>query len=106
MWRGITILTDKYKTTLVNEDRDLPDTLNRFFARYYKQHSGVTVERQVTGPEEEQTLTLQHCILKSCADQLAGVFKDIFNLSLQQSAVPISLKTTTIFPIPKKTAIT
>ena len=125
MWKGIKTQTDyKYKTTLVSEDRDLPDTLKRFFARFDKQRSGVTVERQETGPEEEQTLTLQHhqvrssvrridtnkttgpdwvsgCILRSCADQLAGVFTDICNLSLRQAAVPTCLKTTTIFPIPK-----
>ena len=54
MWKGIKTLTDfKYETTLVSKDRDLPDTLNRFFARFDKQHSGVTVERQETGPEEE-----------------------------------------------------
>ncbi|KAK3543953.1 hypothetical protein QTP70_031863 [Hemibagrus guttatus] len=40
--------------------------------------------------------------LKSCADQLAGVFTNIFNLSLQQALVPTCLKSTTIVPVPKK----
>ena len=37
--------------------------------------------------------------LRSCADQLAGVF---FNISLQQSEVPICFKKMTIIPVPKK----
>ncbi len=44
-------------------------------------------------------------ILKSCADRLAGVFTNIFNLSLQQAVVPTCLKATTIVPVPKKQAV-
>ncbi|KAI3365752.1 hypothetical protein L3Q82_000762 [Scortum barcoo] len=44
--------------------------------------------------------------LKLCADQLAGVFLDIFNLSLQLATVPVSLKTSIIVPVPKKSAVT
>ncbi|KAK3554035.1 hypothetical protein QTP70_019154 [Hemibagrus guttatus] len=42
------------------------------------------------------------CTLKSCADQLAEVFTNIFNLSLQQAVVPTCLRSTTIVPVPKK----
>ncbi|CDQ63293.1 unnamed protein product [Oncorhynchus mykiss] len=38
----------------------------------------------------------------ACADQLAGVFRDIFNQSLSQSAVPTCFKRATIVPVPKK----
>ncbi|KAI3352073.1 hypothetical protein L3Q82_020885, partial [Scortum barcoo] len=38
--------------------------------------------------------------------QLAGVFLDIFNLSLQLATVPVSLKTSIIVPVPKKSAVT
>ena len=41
-------------------------------------------------------------ILRACADQLAGVFTDIFNQSLSQSAVPTCFKRVTIVPVPKK----
>ncbi|KAI3374042.1 hypothetical protein L3Q82_022595 [Scortum barcoo] len=41
--------------------------------------------------------------LKVCADQLADVFADIFNLSLLQSVVPTCFKETII--VPKKTKI-
>ena len=41
--------------------------------------------------------------LKVCADQLADVFTDIFNLSLLQSVVPACFKETIIVPVPQKT---
>ncbi|KAK1803808.1 hypothetical protein P4O66_003735 [Electrophorus voltai] len=41
-------------------------------------------------------------VLKACADQLALVFTDIFNLSLTLGIVPSSFKHSTIFPVPKK----
>ena len=41
-------------------------------------------------------------VLRACADQLAGVFTDIFNQSLPQSAVPTCFKWATIVPVPKK----
>jgi len=44
--------------------------------------------------------------LKECADQLAPVFTSIFNLSLQQAIVPTFLKSATIIPVPKTSAIT
>ncbi|CDQ89637.1 unnamed protein product, partial [Oncorhynchus mykiss] len=40
--------------------------------------------------------------LRACADQLAGVFTDIFNQSLYQSDVPTCFKGATIVPVPKK----
>ena len=43
--------------------------------------------------------------LKVCADQLADVLTDIFNLSLLQSVVPACFKETIIVPVPKKTKI-
>ncbi|KAK1797989.1 hypothetical protein P4O66_000750 [Electrophorus voltai] len=41
-------------------------------------------------------------VLKACADQLAPVFADIFNLSLTLGIVPSSFKRSTIVPVPKK----
>ncbi|KAI5089711.1 gastrula zinc finger protein XlCGF28.1-like [Silurus meridionalis] len=40
-------------------------------------------------------------VLRACAEQLAGVFTDIFNLSLAQAAVPTCFKCTSIVPVPK-----
>ncbi|KAK1806971.1 hypothetical protein P4O66_005464, partial [Electrophorus voltai] len=41
-------------------------------------------------------------VLKACADQLALVFTDIFNLSLTLGIIPSSFKRSTIVPVPKK----
>ncbi|KAK1786701.1 hypothetical protein P4O66_017100 [Electrophorus voltai] len=41
-------------------------------------------------------------VLKACADQLAPVITDIFNLSLTLGIVPSSFKRSTIVPVPKK----
>jgi len=45
------------------------------------------------------------CVLKACAPDLAGVFTDIFNLSLSPSVVPNSFKGATIIPVPKKPSV-
>ncbi len=44
--------------------------------------------------------------LKSCADQLAPIFKQIFNRSLELCEVPSCFKRSTIIPVPKKPQIT
>jgi hypothetical protein len=45
-------------------------------------------------------------VLRACADQLASVFTDIFNLSLSESVIPTCFKQTTIVPVPKNTKVT
>jgi hypothetical protein len=45
-------------------------------------------------------------VLRACADQLAGVFMDIFNQSLSQFSVPTCFKRATIVPVPKKAKVT
>ncbi len=40
-------------------------------------------------------------VLRSCADQLAGLFTSIFNQSLATSVVPTSFKKSIIIPVPK-----
>ncbi|KAK3556234.1 hypothetical protein QTP70_006917 [Hemibagrus guttatus] len=44
-------------------------------------------------------------VLRECAEQLADVFIDIFNISLSSAIVPTCLKTTTIIPMPKKSTV-
>jgi hypothetical protein len=46
------------------------------------------------------------CVHRACADQLAGVFTDIFNLYLSQSVVPTCYNMSTIVPVPKKAKVT
>jgi hypothetical protein len=45
-------------------------------------------------------------VLKACADELASVFTDIFNLSLTESEIPVCFKQTTIIPVPKDAKLT
>ena len=45
-------------------------------------------------------------VLQACADQLAGDFTDIFNMSLTESVIPTCFKQTTIVPVPKNTKAT
>ena len=42
----------------------------------------------------------------ACADLLAGVFTDIFNMSLIRSVIPTCFKQTTIVHVPKNTQAT
>ena len=42
------------------------------------------------------------CLLKLCADQLSGVFTDMFNTSFSQCKIPHCFKKSTIIPVPKK----
>ncbi|KAK3534019.1 hypothetical protein QTP86_000530 [Hemibagrus guttatus] len=44
-------------------------------------------------------------VLRECAEQLADVSTDIFNISLSSAVVPTCLKTTTIIPVPKKSPV-
>uniref|UniRef100_A0A6I8QMV9 Reverse transcriptase domain-containing protein n=1 Tax=Xenopus tropicalis TaxID=8364 RepID=A0A6I8QMV9_XENTR len=41
-------------------------------------------------------------VLRACADQLAPVFTEIFNISLSQSVIPTCFKESIIVPVPKK----
>ena len=105
---------------IAGSNAPLPDELNAFYIRFEQEVSermpstleepvsGVTVAdvraafskvnpRKATGPDG-----VPGRVLRSCVDQLAGVFADIFNLSLQQSEVPICFKKMTIIPVPKK----
>ncbi|KAF7654835.1 hypothetical protein LDENG_00064190 [Lucifuga dentata] len=56
--------------------------------------------QKVPGPDHILPSTFKHC-----ADQLAPIFTDIFNQSLQMCTVPSCLKTLTVIPVPKKSRI-
>ncbi|KAI5611468.1 gastrula zinc finger protein XlCGF28.1-like [Silurus asotus] len=117
-----------YKTTSPASDRDasLPDALNDFYARFEVQNN--VVARKTIPPPTDQVLCLTTAevrktlcrvnprksagpdnipgrVLRECAEQLADVFTDIFNISLSSNIVPTCLKTTTIVPVPKKSTV-
>lgn len=52
--------------------------------------------RKAAGPD-----SIPGRVPKAWAEQLAGVFTDIFNLSLAQAAVPACFKSTSIILVPK-----
>ncbi len=57
--------------------------------------------RKASGPDG-----ISPACLKVCADQLAPIFTQIFNRSLEQCEVPCCFKRSTIIPVPKKPKIT
>ncbi|KAI5087280.1 gastrula zinc finger protein XlCGF28.1-like [Silurus meridionalis] len=102
MWQGIQAITN-YKTTspACDHDASLPDALNDFYppAEVRKTLSRVN-PRKSAGPDN-----IPGRVLRECAEQLADVFTDIFNISLSSNVVPTCLTTTTIVPVPKKSTV-
>ncbi|KAK3516544.1 hypothetical protein QTP70_021739 [Hemibagrus guttatus] len=102
MWKGIQAITN-YKTTpsACESDASLPDALNDFYAWFDNVQRSTTVNpRKSAGPDN-----IPGRELRECADQLADVFTDIFNISLTSAVVPTCLKTMTIVPVPKKSTV-
>ncbi|KAK1787903.1 hypothetical protein P4O66_016384 [Electrophorus voltai] len=56
--------------------------------------------RKAAGPDN-----IPGRVLRECADQLADVLTDIFDISLSCTVVPTCCKTTTIVPVPKKPTV-
>ena len=90
-------------------DASLPHRLNEFYAQFEALNQ--TPGRKIIPPVEEQALSLSIAdvrkslsrvnprkaagpdnipgqVLKDCAAQLAGVFTDIFNISIKRAVVP------------------
>ncbi len=131
MWQGINNITGfkGNKPATVNIAASLPDELNTFNARFEADNTAHTESAHTAAAEEVIPLSLSVAdvtrsfkrvnirkavgpdgipghVVKACALQLAGVFTDIFNLSLSLSVVPSCFKKSTIVPIPKKNKIT
>ncbi|XP_032882256.1 uncharacterized protein DDB_G0271670-like [Amblyraja radiata] len=125
MWSGFRCITN-YKGknwSTVQPNASLPDTINTIYARFDADNTEPTMSPQVC--RGTTTLTLQTAdvrrsfkkvndrkapgpggipgrALRECAEQLAEVFINIFNLSLSQSVVPTPFKASIIVPVPKK----
>jgi hypothetical protein len=125
MWQGLQSITDCKKKTspVVDTDVLLPDKLKNFFARFEDNTMPLTQPatktcglsftaanvsktckrvnpRKAAGPDG-----IPSHVLRACTDQLAGVFKDIFNQFLS-SNFPTCFKKATIVPVPKKAKVT
>ena len=56
--------------------------------------------------EVRQTLhRVNLSVLKGCADQLADVLMDVFNISLSSATFPSCFETTTVVPVPKQSPV-
>ena len=118
MWQGARVMMD-YKKNDNHTERcnpSLAEDLNRFFARFADNNIRV-MDRL---PPDHQTIILDSNEVRRALgninttkaarpdgvpgqiDQLAEVFTNIFNLSLNHTVVPTCLKATTIVPIPKQ----
>lgn len=133
VWRGLQQITNYKQKAVAQDDVDpeLPDKLNLFYSRFDEKNPSpgyrppplgsasaltppFTVQeaevrrlflkqnpRKASGPDNVSTSALRFC-----ADQLAPVFTDIFNNSLQQMSVPRCFKSSVIVPVPKKSKVT
>ncbi|GAA6111721.1 uncharacterized protein LOC107695764 [Tachysurus ichikawai] len=130
MWQGLrTICAFGNKSSAdVRPDPLLADELNTFYGRFESNLSSASLPISASGSssqisdnqviavsEDEVRRALKRVnvrkaagpdgisglILRSCADQLAGLFTSIFNESLATSVVPTSFKKSVIIPVPK-----
>ena len=129
VWQGLRQIT-QYKpsaSVIYNADPSFPDQLNNFYSRFDKlthrrnsapyPHTPLSTPftinvadvrtlfkrlstRKASGPDNISSYTF-----KNCVDQLAPVFADIYNSSLQQCIVAMCFKTSVIIPIPKKAKV-
>jgi hypothetical protein len=128
-WQGLQTITDykgKHRHELVS-DTSLPDELNHFYARFEASNTEACMRASTIPDNCVITLSIANvsktfkqvnihkaagpdrlpgCELQACADQLAGVFTDIFNMTLLESVIPTCFKQTTIVPVPKNTQAT
>ncbi|XP_070183447.1 uncharacterized protein [Littorina saxatilis] len=129
VWQGLQQVTQYKKKPAASDDHDptLPDKLNSFYCRFDEKNPNpgyrpslpddplllippFTVQeaevkklfkqqnvRKASGPDGVSTAAL-----KCCSDQLAPVFTDSFNESLEKHSVPRCFKSSVIVPVPKK----
>ncbi|KAK3566777.1 hypothetical protein QTP86_004522 [Hemibagrus guttatus] len=88
--------------------------LNIFYARFEAASidANANTKANASGCRQEENANTKKAagpdgisgrVLRACADQLAPVFTEIFNLSLIQSVIPTCFKESIIVPVPKKT---
>ena len=109
MWQGLQTITDhKGKNSReLPSDTNLPDELNHFYAHFGASNTDACMRESAVLDDCVITLSVADMskvkqvnihkaagpdglpgrVLKACADQLASVFTDIFNLSLTESVI-------------------
>ena len=127
VWQGLQCITGyKQKHSIPGFESATPDKFNHFYARFDRQNLTPTSvslpdpavplpppftvqehevrkllkqqsSRKAAGPDNVSTSTLKYC-----ANELATVFTDLFNASLNLHIVPVCFKAASIIPVPKK----
>ena len=108
----------------LSSDTSLPDELNNFDARLEASNTETCMRESAVPDDCVITLSaaevsknfkqvnihkaagrdgLPVSVLRACADQLASVFTDIFNLSMSESVIPTCFKQTNIVSVPENT---
>ncbi len=130
MWQGLKTICSSGNNSFaeVRADPLLDEELNTFYGRFECNGGSGTLpisasgssrqssdDHVITVSEDEVQRKLKRVnvskaagpdgitgrVLRSCADQLAGLFTSIFNESLATSVVPTSFKKSVIIPVPK-----
>ncbi len=129
MWQGLKTIysSGNNSSAAVRADPLLAEELNTFYGRFECNGSGATLPSSASGGSRQSSdhvFTLSEAkvrrelrrvnvrkaagpdritgrVLRSCADQLAGLFTSIFNESLATSVFPTSFKKSVIIPVPK-----
>ncbi len=129
MWQGLKTIcsSGNNSSAEVRVDPLLAEELNTFYGRFECNGGGATLpsspsgssrqssDHVITVSEDDLRRELKRVnvrkaagpngitgrILRSCANQLAGLFTSIFNESLATSVVPTSFKKSVIIPVPK-----
>ncbi len=128
MWQGLKTIcsSGNNSSAEVRADPLLAEELNTFYGRF-ECNGGATLPNSPSGSSRQSSddyaITLSEDdvrrelkrvnvrkaagpdgntgrVLRSCADQLAGLFTSIFNESLATSVVPTSFKKSVIIPVP------
>ena len=105
MWQGLQTITDyKRKTSYVADtDALLPATNDCGLS---SSEADITHLRRVNTRKAPGPDGIPSHVFSTCADLLAGVFMDILNQSLSQSAVPTCFKMATIVAALMKAKVT
>ncbi|KAL0186728.1 hypothetical protein M9458_018398, partial [Cirrhinus mrigala] len=136
VWKGLKAITNyKTPSPSTEVNQRLAEELNEFYCRFESPHThsdhlfSQPLTPPVTPLSPPPTLQISEdevcqvfrknkrrkapgpdgvtpACLKTCADQLAPIFSQIFNRSLELCEVPSCFKRSTIIPIPKKPKIT
>ncbi|KAL0148259.1 hypothetical protein M9458_056405 [Cirrhinus mrigala] len=126
VWKGLKVITNcKTPSPSTVENQQLADDLNEFYCRFKKTLLTPSTtplsptpalqiregdvcrvfrknkRRKAPGPDG-----VTPSCLKTCANQLAPIFSQFFNRSLELCEVPSCFKRSTIIPVPKKPKIT